>query len=187
MQGLADGYFVLPYTIGDYLADDIRTGKISTDTPEFETAEKEVSDRINFFINNKGTKSVDYFHKKLGNIMWNKCGMSRNAKNLEEAIKEIAELRAEFWKEVSVPGGDKEFNEELAKAGRVADFLELGELFAKDALNRNESCGGHFREESAEESGLKKEKQNVMTKIMHTLLLGNTKGNLLMQFYTKKN
>ncbi len=156
MQGLADGYFVLPYTIGDYLADDIRTGKISTDLPEFETAEKEVSDRINFFINNKGTKSVDYFHKKLGNIMWNKCGMSRNAKNLEEAIKEIAELRAEFWKEVSVPGGDKEFNEELAKAGRVADFLELGELFAKDALNRNESCGGHFREESAEESGPQK-------------------------------
>ncbi len=88
--------------------------------------------------------------------MWNKCGMSRNAKNLEEAIKEIAELRAEFWKEVSVPGGDKEFNEELAKAGRVADFLELGELFAKDALNRNESCGGHFREESAEESGPQK-------------------------------
>ena len=156
MQGLADGYFVLPYTIGDYLADDIRTGKISTDLPEFETAEKEVSDRINFFINNKGTKSVDYFHKKLGNIMWNKCGMSRNAKNLEEAIKEIAELRAEFWKEVSVPGGDKELNEELAKAGRVADFLELGELFAKDALNRNESCGGHFREESAEESGPQK-------------------------------
>jgi len=156
MQGLADGYFVLPYTIGDYLANDIRTGKISTDLPEFEAAEKEVSDRINFFINNKGTKSVDYFHKKLGNIMWNKCGMSRNAKNLEEAIKEIAELRAEFWKEVSVPGGDKEFNEELAKAGRVADFLELGELFAKDALNRNESCGGHFREESAEESGPQK-------------------------------
>ena len=156
MQGLADGYFVLPYTIGDYLADDIRTGKISTDLPEFEAAEKEVSDRINFFINNKGTKSVDYFHKKLGNIMWNKCGMSRNAKNLEEAIKEIAELRAEFWKEVSVPGGDKEFNEELAKAGRVADFLELGELFAKDALNRNESCGGHFREESSEESGPQK-------------------------------
>ena len=156
MQGLADGYFVLPYTIGDYLANEIRTGKISTDLPEFEAAEKEVSDRINFFINNKGTKSVDYFHKKLGNIMWNKCGMSRNAKNLEEAIKEIAELRAEFWKEVSVPGGDKEFNEELAKAGRVADFLELGELFAKDALNRNESCGGHFREESAEESGPQK-------------------------------
>ncbi len=153
MQGLADGYFVLPYTIGDYLADDIRTGKISTDLPEFEAAEKEVSDRINFFINNKGTKSVDYFHKKLGNIMWNKCGMSRNEAGLKEAIEEISELRAEFWKDVSVPGGDKEFNEELAKAGRVADFLELGELFAKDALHRNESCGGHFREESAEESG----------------------------------
>ncbi|AOW18018.1 succinate dehydrogenase flavoprotein subunit [Polaribacter vadi] len=153
MQGLADGYFVLPYTIGDYLADDIRTGKISTDTPEFEAAEKEVADRIKFFINNKGTHSVDYYHKKLGKIMWDKCGMSRNAAGLKEAIHEISELRTDFWKNVNVPGDDHEYNEQLAKAGRVADFLELGELFAKDALVREESAGGHFREESAEIDG----------------------------------
>ncbi|PQJ75572.1 fumarate reductase/succinate dehydrogenase flavoprotein subunit [Polaribacter gangjinensis] len=147
MQGLADGYFVLPYTIGDYLADDIRTGKIPTNTPEFDEAEKSVKDRIDFFINNKGTHSVDYYHKKLGKIMWDKCGMSRNEAGLKEAIEEISELRKDFWKNVSVPGSDKQYNEELAKAGRVADFLELGELFAKDALEREESAGGHFREE----------------------------------------
>ncbi len=156
MQGLADGYFVLPYTIGDYLSDDIRTGEIPTDTKEFDKAEKEVTDRINFFVNNKGTKSVDYFHKKLGKVMWNKAGMSRNAKGLEEAMSEIKAIREEFWKEVSVPGSSNEMNPELEKAGRVADFLELGELFAKDALMREESCGGHFREESAEESGPQK-------------------------------
>ena len=147
MQGLADGYFVLPYTIGDYLSQDIRTGKISTDSPEFEKAEKEVKEKIDFFINNKGKYSVDHFHRKLGKIMWNKVGMARNAEGLQEAIKEIKELREEFWKDVKVPGTADEFNEELAKAGRVADFLELGELFAKDALHREESCGGHFREE----------------------------------------
>ncbi|NVJ88435.1 MAG: fumarate reductase/succinate dehydrogenase flavoprotein subunit [Flavobacteriaceae bacterium] len=153
MQGLADGYFVLPYTIGDYLADDIRTGKISTDLPEFEEAEKDVKKRINFFINNKGKNSVDYYHKKLGNIMWNKCGMSRNEAGLKEAIEEISALRKDFWENVSVPGGANEYNEELAKAGRVADFLELGELFAKDALQREESAGGHFREEHQTEEG----------------------------------
>jgi len=153
MQGLADGYFVLPYTIGDYLAHDIRTGPIPTDTEEFDEAEKEVVDRLEQLINNEGTKSVDFFHKRLGKIMWNKCGMSRNAKDLESAIQEIRELRAEFWKDVRVPGTRNEFNEELAKAGRVADFLELGELFAKDALERTESCGGHFREESQTEEG----------------------------------
>ena len=147
MQGLADGYFVLPYTIGDYLADDIRTGKIPTNTPEFDEAEKSVTDTINFFINNKGTHSVDYYHKKLGKIMWDKCGMSRNEAGLKEAIEEISALRKDFWQNVSVPGGANEFNEELAKATRVADFLELGELFAKDALEREESAGGHFREE----------------------------------------
>ena len=147
MQGLADGYFVLPYTIGDYLADDIRTGKISTDTPEFDEAEKAVKDSIDFFINNKGKHSVDYYHKKLGKIMCDKCGMSRNEEGLKEAIQEISDLRKDFWTNVSVPGGANEYNEELAKAGRVADFLELGELFAKDALVREESAGGHFREE----------------------------------------
>ncbi|WP_299676020.1 fumarate reductase/succinate dehydrogenase flavoprotein subunit [uncultured Dokdonia sp.] len=156
MQGLADGYFVLPYTIGDYLSHDIRTGPISTDTKEFEEAEKNVRSQIDALVNNNGTKAVDYFHKKLGKIMWNKCGMSRNAKDLESAINEISDLRDEFYKEVRVPGGEDEYNEELAKALRVADFLELGELFAKDALTRNESCGGHFREESVEEDGPQK-------------------------------
>ncbi|WP_047548815.1 fumarate reductase/succinate dehydrogenase flavoprotein subunit [Psychroserpens sp. Hel_I_66] len=147
MQGLADGYFVLPYTIGDYLSHDIRTGKIPTDTKEFEEAEKTVVDNINHLINNKGTHPVDYFHRRLGKIMWNKCGMARNAEDLKSAIHEISDLRAEFWKDVMVPGSADEFNEELAKAGRVADFLELGELFAKDALQREESAGGHFRDE----------------------------------------
>ncbi|WP_298507904.1 fumarate reductase/succinate dehydrogenase flavoprotein subunit [uncultured Kordia sp.] len=156
MQGLADGYFVLPYTIGDYLSDDIRTGPISTDTKEFEEAEKSVKEKLDFFINNKGKHSVDYFHKRLGKIMWNKVGMSRNVKGLTEAISEIKALREQFWKEVSVPGTNEELNEELAKAGRVADFLELGELFAKDALVREESCGGHFREDSVELEGEQK-------------------------------
>jgi len=153
MQGLADGYFVLPYTIGDYLADDIRTGKIPTDGPEFDEVEKSVKDQLDFFINNKGTHTVDYFHKKLGLVMWNKVGMARNEKNLKEAIKEIQEIREDFWKNVKVPGNLNEFNQELEKAGRVADFLELGELFAKDALEREESCGGHFREEHVTEDG----------------------------------
>ena len=147
MQGLADGYFVLPYTIGDYLSNDIRTGKIPTDTKEFDDAEKNVVETINHLINNKGSHSVDYFHKKLGKIMWNKVGMARNKQGLTEAISEIKTLRQEFWKNVNVPGVSDEYNEELAKAVRVADFLELGELFAKDALHREESCGGHFREE----------------------------------------
>lgn len=153
MQGLADGYFVLPYTIGDYLADDIRTGTISTDLPEFLEAEKNVQNTLEHLINNNGTKSVDYFHKRLGKIMWNKCGMSRNEKELKEAMAEIKALREEFWKDVKVPGSLNELNQELEKAGRVADFLELGELFAKDALERNESCGGHFREEYQTKDG----------------------------------
>jgi succinate dehydrogenase / fumarate reductase flavoprotein subunit len=153
MQGLADGYFVLPYTIGDYLAEDIRTGQISTQTKEFEDAEKSVKEKIEFLIQNKGTKSVDYFHKKLGKIIWNKCGMSRNEKGLKEAIKEIQSLREDFYKNISVPGTADSFNESLAKAIRVSDFLELGELFAKDALERTESCGGHFREESQSNEG----------------------------------
>ena len=153
MQGLADGYFVLPYTIGDYLADDIRTGKISTDSPEFDAAEQSVRSQIDAFITNKGTKTVDYFHRKLGKIIWNKCGMSRNKKQLEEAIAEVKALREEFYRDVFVPGTANSFNEPLAKALRVADFLELGELFAKDALDRSESCGGHFREESQTPEG----------------------------------
>ena len=156
MQGLADGYFVLPYTVGDYLANEIRTGKISTDSPEFEATEKEVRERLEKFINIKGTKSVDYFHKRLGKVMWNNVGMSRNAEGLKEAMAEIRKIREEFWSDVRVPGNVFEMNPELEKAGRVADFLELGELFAKDALERNESCGGHFREESVELDGEQK-------------------------------
>lgn len=153
MQGLADGYFVLPYTIGDYLSDDIRTGAIPTDSKEFEQAEKVVRDRIEKLTSAKGKHSVDYYHKKLGKIMWNKCGMARNEKELNEAIDEIAALRADFWENVKVPGDINSKNSELEKAGRVADFLELGELFAKDALHREESCGGHFREEYQTEEG----------------------------------
>jgi len=153
MQGLADGYFVLPYTIGDFLADDIRTGPISTDSPEFVATEKEVKDRLDSLLNNKGTKSVDFFHKRLGKVMWDKVGMSRNAEGLKEALAEIRQIREEFYKDVFVPGSMHSFNPELEKAGRVADFLELGELFAKDALERTESCGGHFREESQTEEG----------------------------------
>ena len=153
MQGLADGYFVLPYTIGEYLSDEISTGPIPNDSEEFINAEKESIEKLDFFINNNGSKSVDYFHKKLGKIMWNKCGMARNKKDLELAITEISTLRNQFYKELKVPGDKNEFNEELAKAGRVADFLELGELFAKDALDREESCGGHFREEYQTKEG----------------------------------
>jgi succinate dehydrogenase / fumarate reductase flavoprotein subunit len=153
MQGLADGYFVLPYTIGDFLADDIRTGAIPTDLPEFDEAEKQATERIEKLIGNKGTKPVDYFHKKLGKIIWNECGMSRNKEGLLKAIDDITALREEFWNDVMVPGDANELNQELEKAGRVADFLELGELMCKDALEREESCGGHFREESQTEEG----------------------------------
>ncbi|MDP2175950.1 MAG: fumarate reductase/succinate dehydrogenase flavoprotein subunit [Bacteroidota bacterium] len=153
MQGLADGYFVIPYTIGAYLSTDIRTKAIPTDHEAFVQAEKEVSDRLNKLINIKGTKSVDYFHKILGKIMWDECGMARNEAGLKKAIAEIQALRNEFWTNVRVPGEVNEFNNELEKAGRVADFLELGELMCKDALERNESCGGHFREEYQTEEG----------------------------------
>ena len=153
MQGLADGYFVLPNTINDYLADDIKTGPISSDTPEFNNAKKHIEEKIDKIILNNGTKSVDYFHKILGKIIWNNCGMSRNKKDLNSAIKEIQKLRKEFYKSVKVTGDQFSFNESLAKALRVADFLELGELFAVDALNRNESCGGHFREEYQTKDG----------------------------------
>ncbi len=156
MQGLADGYFVLPYTIGDYLSDDIRTGPISTDLPEFVQAEKEVKERIDKLMNIQGSKSVDHFHKRLGKIMWDNVGMARNEQGLKEAMDEIKKIREDFWKDVRIPGTKDGLNPELEKATRVADFLELGELFAKDALHRNESCGGHFREESVEQDGEQK-------------------------------
>lgn len=153
MQGLADGYFVIPYTIGAYLSEEIRTKAIPTDHPAFVEAEKNVQDQISKFLSIKGSKSVDFFHKRLGKIMWDKCGMARNKEGLTWAISEIQKLRKEFWSDVRVPGDANEFNPELEKAGRVADFLELGELMCVDALNRNESCGGHFREEYQTEEG----------------------------------
>jgi succinate dehydrogenase / fumarate reductase flavoprotein subunit len=153
MQGLADGYFVLPYTIGDFLSNDIRTGPISTDLKEFEIAEKNVSDTIDKLMNIKGDKPVDYFHKRLGKVMWEFAGMARSKEGLEHAISEIKTIRKEFWENVRIPGDKNEMNTELEKAGRVADFLELGELFAKDGLERTESAGGHFREESQTPEG----------------------------------
>ena len=153
MQGLADGYFVVPYTIGAYLSSEIRTKAISTDHEEFVAAENRVRETLQKLMHIKGTKSVDHFHRQLGKIMWEKCGMARNAVALKEAIVEIQELRKQFWADVRIPGEMNEFNPELEKAGRVADFLELGELMCMDALQRNESCGGHFREEHQTEEG----------------------------------
>ena len=153
MQGLADGYFVIPYTLGNYLADEIRTPSIPTSHQAFEQTEKEVADRINKLMNIKGSKTVESFHKRLGKIIWDKCGMARNAKGLQEAIEEVQALKKEFWSDVKIPGEINSMNPELDKAGRVADFIELGELMCQDALQRNESCGGHFREESQTEDG----------------------------------
>ena len=153
MQGLADGYFVLPYTIGNYLADEIRTAVIPTSHPAFEAAEKEVADRLQRLKNINGTQSPESFHKRLGKIMWDKCGMARNEAGLKEAITEIQALKAEFWRDLRITGELNEFNPELDKAGRVADFIELGELMCQDALNRRESCGGHFREEMQTDEG----------------------------------
>jgi succinate dehydrogenase / fumarate reductase flavoprotein subunit len=147
MQGLADGYFVIPYTLGNYLADDIRTTSIPTDHPAFEDAERKASDRINKLMSIKGKQTVESFHKRLGKIIWDKCGMARNAEGLKQAIQEVRALKAEFWSDVRIPGEINAMNPELDKAGRVADFIELGELMCIDALERNESCGGHFREE----------------------------------------
>jgi succinate dehydrogenase / fumarate reductase flavoprotein subunit len=153
MQGLADGYFVIPYTLGNNLADDIRTKSIPTDHPAFVAAEKEVADRINKLMSIQGKESVESFHKRLGKIMWEKCGMARNTAGLKQAIEEIRALKKEFWSNVRIPGEVKSFNPELDKANRVADFIELGELMCLDALTRDESCGGHFREEFQTEDG----------------------------------
>jgi succinate dehydrogenase / fumarate reductase flavoprotein subunit len=153
MQGLADGYFVIPYTLGNYMSGEIRNPVIPTTHPAFEEAENSVRERIEKLMSIKGTESVESFHKRLGHIMWEKCGMARNEKGLREAIEEIRKLRKEFWENVRVPGEINEMNPELDKAGRVADFMELGELVCIDALNRRESCGGHFREESQTPDG----------------------------------
>ncbi|MCG8332689.1 MAG: fumarate reductase/succinate dehydrogenase flavoprotein subunit [Chitinophagales bacterium] len=153
MQGLADGYFVLPYTIGQFLSHEIRTPMFDSNTAEFEAAEKAVQERLEGFMNVKGSQSVESFHRRLGKIMWEYCGMARNAEGLQKARTMIKELREEFYKDVFVPGGMNDYNPELEKAHRVADFIELGELMVVDALDRNESCGGHFREEYKTEEG----------------------------------
>ena len=155
MQGLADGYFILPYTIGNYLAQQkpLKDLGISTDSPEFKEAHTAVVTKQNKLLGIKGKRSVDSFHKELGLLMWEKCGMARNAKGLTELLTQIPALRDEFWKNVSVPGTGADLNVSLEKAGRVADFLEFGELMARDALTRDESCGGHFREEHQDEEG----------------------------------
>ncbi|MFB6342383.1 fumarate reductase/succinate dehydrogenase flavoprotein subunit [Saccharicrinis sp. FJH62] len=153
MQGLADGYFVLPFTIQNYLADEIHVPRMSTDLPEFVEAEKSINERIEKLMNIKGKKSVDTIHKELGLVMWDFVGMARNKNGLEEAIKDIQEIKKEFWTNVRIPGDVEDFNTELEKANRLADFIEIGELMARDALNREESCGGHFREEYQTEEG----------------------------------
>ena len=153
MQGLADGYFVLPYTIGDYLSHKIQAPKVKTDTKAFDEAEKGVREKIAKLFAIKGKQSVDDIHKKLGHIMWENVGMARTKESLEKAITEIQALRKEFWKDVKVVGRENDFNVELEKAIRLADFLELGELMARDALHREESCGGHFRSEHQTEEG----------------------------------
>ncbi len=153
MQGLADGYFVIPYTLGNFLSEEIRVNAIPTNHPAFEDAENAVNERIHRMMNIKGKQTVESFHKRLGKIMWDKCGMARNAEGLRSAIAEIRLLKAEFWSDLKIPGEIHEMNPELDKAGRVADFIELGELMCIDALNREESCGGHFREESQTEDG----------------------------------
>lgn len=163
MQGLADGYFILPYTIGDSLAGEIQTAKTDINHPAFDEAEKGIKEKIEKLLSIKGRESVDFFHKKLGHIMWDYVGMARNEKGLEKAIREINALKEEFWKNLYIPGEDRELNQELEKATRVADFLELGELMAMDALMRKESCGGHFREEMQTEEGeTKRDDQNFM-------------------------
>jgi succinate dehydrogenase / fumarate reductase flavoprotein subunit len=153
MQGLADGYFVIPYTIGNYLSDEIHVKSISTDHPAFAETEKQVRERIEQLMNIKGTQTVESFHKRLGKIIWDKCGMARNAQGLKTAIEEVRQLKKEFWSDVRIPGEINAFNPELDKANRVADFIELGELMCIDALTREESCGGHFREEHQTEEG----------------------------------
>ena len=147
MQGLADGYFVIPYTVGNYLADEIRTDAIPTSHEAFEQAENKVKSKLEQLKNINGSQTVESFHKRLGKIMWDKCGMARNEEGLKQAIAEIRALKKEFWSDVKIPGAVNGMNNELDKAGRVADFIELGELMCLDALTRNESCGGHFREE----------------------------------------
>ena len=152
MQGLADGYFVIPFTLPNYFASE-KLEKVSTSDPAFKAAENDVKTRTSKFLSIKGNRTVDSFHKELGKIMWDKCGMARNKADLEDAITKIPKLREEFWQNLKVLGEEKDLNQSLEKAGRVADFLEFGELLCRDALHREESCGGHFRTEYQTEDG----------------------------------
>lgn len=178
MQGLADGYFVIPYTIGNYLADEIATKPIPTSHEAFEQTEKAVKDRLETLMNIKGKQTVESFHKRLGKIIWEYCGMSRNAAGLTHAIAEVQALKKEFWSDVRIPGSINEMNPELDKAGRVADFIELGELMCKDALNRNESCGGHFREESQTAEGEAERKDDEFAYVAAWEYAGESNWNL---------
>jgi succinate dehydrogenase / fumarate reductase flavoprotein subunit len=178
MQGLADGYFVIPYTIGDYLAG-MAYNKISTDHPEFQKAEEQLKERIEKLLSINGSRTVDDFHKELGKIMWDKCGMSRNAKDLKKAKSEIQELRKQYWTDVKVLGVNEELNMTLEKALRVGDFMELGELMIDDALDRNESCGGHFREESQTEEGEAKRDDENFTYVSAWEYKGDEKASKL--------
>ena len=152
MQGLADGYFVLPFTIADYLAGEA-ADELKTDSDAFENVNNDIEKNISKLLSIKGKKTVREFHREIGKIMWDYVGMSRNESGLKKALEEIPKLKEEFYNNVNVPGSDKDLNKSLEMAGRVADYFELGELMARDALNRNESCGGHFREESQTEEG----------------------------------
>jgi succinate dehydrogenase / fumarate reductase, flavoprotein subunit len=178
MQGLADGYFVVPYTIGNYLADEIATKPIPLTHEAFAQTEKAVADRLNTLMNIKGKQTVESFHKRLGKIIWEYCGMSRNEAGLKHAIAEVQALKKEFWSDVRIPGGITEMNPELDKAGRVADFIELGELMCKDALNRNESCGGHFREESQTAEGEAERKDDEFAYVAAWEYAGESNWNL---------
>jgi len=153
MQASGDGYFILPYTIGNYLADEIRTPRFDTALPEFDEAEKEVKERLNKLLSINGKQTATSFHKRLGKIMWDHCGMSRNEEGLKKALEMVKDLEKEFWNDLAVPGSNEEVNMELEKAGRVADYFELAMLMIIDALNRKESCGAHFREESQTPEG----------------------------------
>ncbi|HNX08318.1 MAG TPA: FAD-binding protein, partial [Bacteroidales bacterium] len=153
MQGLADGYFILPYTIGNYLSAEIHTKLIPTDAPEFIKAENDIKKQLDKLKNIKGKQSVDSIHKKFGKLMWEHCGMGRNEERLKLGLSLAPEIKKEFWNDLLIPGEMNEFNPEIEKASRVADFIELGELIMRDALQRKESCGGHFREEMQTEEG----------------------------------
>ncbi|MFW6351524.1 MAG: FAD-binding protein, partial [Bacteroidota bacterium] len=179
MQCSGDGYFILPYTIADYLADEIRTPKIPTDTPEFEEAEKASREKIEKLMNIQGTQTSTSFHRRLGKILWDHCGMVRSADGLEKAIKMIDELEDEFWNDLKIPETAGEYNQELEKAGRVADFFEVGRLMCQDALERNESCGAHFRSEFQTEQGEAKRNDNEFAYVSAYEYNGNKKKETL--------